>query len=697
MHAPDPVMSLKSKSMPAKVQDTFTLPEAWQRALAAYGGRKFADAERLCHIGLVLKPDFFPSLHLLAIVQSTLGRKNESLMTLRRALAVQADDPEALNNRGAMLLEIGRFEEALQTYDQLLAGKPDNSGALNSRGVALHKLRRREEALISYQRALAASPEYEKALSNRSHILMDLGRFEEALASSHNALIARPSFPETLSNRGIILKQLNRFDEAIKSYECVLALAPNDTGTLGGLIDCATRICDWNRLEAWSSKMAAIIRRGQSVGSPFMTLGIYDDPHLQSLAASSFVRDLFAFPMPAIQRERVWRNQKIKIAYLSADFRRHALAVLLTELFELHDRSQFEVIAVSFGPDDSSEERKRLVAVFDRFIDVRTKSDLEIANLVANLRIDIAVDLMGHTKGARPGILAHRPAPIQANYLGFPGTTGAAFIDYIIADANVLPLDRQLHCTERIVHLPRCYQGNDRKRRIAEHVPTRGQVGLPATGFVFCCFNNCWKITPTVFDVWMRLLRAVEGSVLWLLRDNDKAEHNLKCEAVARAVHPARLVFADRIAAADHLARHRLADLFLDTLPYNAHTTASDALWVGLPVLTCKGNTFAARVAASLLEAIGLPDMVTDNLRDYESLALTLARHPSLLLNLKMRLGKNRDIYPLFDTDRFRRNLEAAYIRMWEIWQAGEPPRQIVVEEPPQRALINDWLVRPLP
>ena len=338
----------------------------------------------------------------------------------------------------------------------------------------------------------------------------------------------------------------------------------------------------------------------------------------------------------------IWRNEKIKVAYLSSDFRLHPLSFLMAELFELHDRSQFEVIGVSFGPDDRSDMRSRLVAAFDQFIDVRTKSDQEVARLLNDLRIDIAVDLNGHTQGARSGILAFRPAPIQVSYLGFPGTTGADFIDYIIADAIVLPFDEQPYYTENIVHLPDCYQVNDRKRTIASRTPTREELGLPAQGFVFCCFNNNWKITPAVFDVWMRLLKAVEGSVLWLFRDNRDAETNLRKEAAARGIDPTRLVFADRLPLDDHLARHRLADLFLDTLPYNAHTTASDALWAGLPVLTCRGKTFAGRVAASLLTAVGLPELLTDSLEEYEALALRLATDPLLRSGLRERLRKNR-------------------------------------------------------
>jgi predicted O-linked N-acetylglucosamine transferase (SPINDLY family) len=349
-------------------------------------------------------------------------------------------------------------------------------------------------------------------------------------------------------------------------------------------------------------------------------------------------------------------------------------------LFEQHDRSRFEITGVSFGVDDRSKIRKRLVAAFDEFYDVRRKSDQEVARLLYELQVDIAIDRNGYTRDSRSGIFAHRPAPIQVSYLGFPATMGTPFIDYIIADKVVAPFEHQQFYTEKIVHLPDCYQVNDSKRKIAKSTPTRQEMGLPEHAFVFCCFNNNWKITPAIFDIWMRLLHQAEGSVLWLLWDNEGAERNLRAEAQRRGIDPLRLVFAGRLALDEHLARHRLADLFLDTLPYNAHTTASDALWVGLPVLTCKGEAFAGRVAASLLHAVGVPELITSNLEDYQALALKLARDPALLAEIKAKLVHKRNTYPLFNTERFARHIEAAYTTMWETWQRSEKPKSFSVE-----------------
>src|SRR5258706_6926608 len=382
--------------------------------------------------------------------------------------------------------------------------------------------------------------------------------------------------------------------------------------------------------------------------------------------------------------ERLWRSEKsrhdkIRVAYLSADFYSHATAALMAGVFETHNRTRIETTAVSFGPDDKSPMRNRLTAGFDRFLDVTRQSDSDVAQLLRSTEIDIVVDLKGYTQEARPGILAFRPAPVQAQYLGFPGTTGADYIDYIIADRTVIPETDRAYYSEKVVYLPDTYQANDSERRIADVTPSRAEAGLPDDGFVFCSFNNTYKIGPEIFAVWMRLLTSVEGSVLWLYQDNEAAARNLRREAEARGVSPQRLVFARRADLAEHLARHRLADPFPDTLPYGAHTTASDALWAGLPVLTCLGAAFPGRGAASLLPAVGLSELVTTTLVGYEQHALKLARQNDALVAIKAKLKSNRDAAPLFDTMRFTRNLEAAYLRMWEQYQRGESPEAFAV------------------
>ena len=535
----------------------------------------------------------------------------------------------------------------------------------------LWDLRRLDEALASYARAIALKPDYADAYNNRGNTLRDLGRLDEALASYDKAIALQSNYAEALSNRGGALVDLKRHEDAVASYAAALAIAPDLMPARQGIVMVAQSICNWTL----AARLAgAPTDDNLQYFTPFAALAHCDDPAAHLRCATYHIHER----VPKLPRP-LWsgtarRQDKIRIAYVSADFRDHAVAHLIAGLIEAHDRSRFEVIGISLGVDDQSATHRRLAEAFDQFHSVRGQSNLAVAKLMHSLKIDIAIDLLGYTRDARPEILAHRPAPIQVNYLGYPGTMAATFIDYVIADPIVLPFDQQPFYTEQIVHLPECYQVNDAKRTISEQTPSRTEAGLPQLGFVFCSFNNNFKINAPVFDIWMRLLRSVQGSVLWLLRDNALAERNLRTEAAARGVDPVRLVFADRVPLEQHLARHRLADLFLDTLPYNAHTTASDALWAGLPVLTCQGHAFAGRVAASLLDAVGLPDLVTEDPQAYEALALRLATDATLLSGMRDQLAQNRLTHPLFDTDRSRRHIEAAYVTMMELFRERRTP-----------------------
>jgi predicted O-linked N-acetylglucosamine transferase (SPINDLY family) len=517
-----------------------------------------------------------------------------------------------------------------------------------------------------------------KILVARSNTLLDMDRGEEALEGLNKAVAIKPQDAMARYNRGNVLSGLQRYEEAAESYEGALAIEPNHRYASSGLADCALFICDWRRTEALAGQLQARARDRTAIVHPFTFLSYCGDPSLLLACARSLVDDKLAVA-PSTPHAAPRRHERVRIAYVSADFRRHAMSHLIGDLLARHDRSRFEVHGVSLGPDDGSDTRAGIIKALDRFHDVPTKGDGEIADLMRALEIDIAVDLNGQTRGGRMGIFARRPAPVQVSYLGFPGTTGADFFDYLIADDIVVPQGEDDFHAEKIVRLPVCYRVDNATRRMAESTPTRGAAGLPDRGFVFCCFNNNYTIAPAVFDAWMRLLHAVEGSVLWLLRDNAAAERNLRREAAARGVDPARLVFADRVSIDEHLARHRLADLFLDTLPVNAQTTATDALWAELPLVTCRGTTFAGRVGASVLHAVGLPELVTDSLAAYEALALRLAGDAALLQSLRTRLAHNKLHGPLFDTDHFRRRLEAAFATMWERCQRGEPPRSFDV------------------
>ncbi|MEZ5827640.1 MAG: UDP-N-acetylglucosamine-peptide N-acetylglucosaminyltransferase [Hyphomicrobiales bacterium] len=442
--------------------------------------------------------------------------------------------------------------------------------------------------------------------------------------------------------------------------------------TSSGPAAAALESCNWSETKNYSERILAEVPKGNPIVSPLMCLAYHDDPALQAQCARLFLQSL---PVsPAQLPKQPPHDGRIRVAYLSADFHDHATAYLLTELIELHDRDRLDVVGISISTDYKGSISTRLTRAFGKIHAAGGMSDWEAAKFVYSLGVDIAIDLKGYTADCRPGIFAHRPAPIQAAYLGYPGAMEADFIDYVVADSVVVPFDQQSFYRERIVHLADCYQANDRKKEIAA-TPARAACGLPSDGFVFCCFNANHKISASVFDIWARLLKAVPGSVLWLIKSNDDAEHNLKEEAARRGVDPARLIFAPKRPLPEHLARYRLADLFLDTLPFNAHTTASDALWAGCPLLTCQGQTFAARVASSLLTAIGLPELITASLEEYEALALRLATDRNLLAETRRRLAQNRLTYPLFDTPRFCRSIETAYTLMWERYRRGEPPR----------------------
>jgi protein O-GlcNAc transferase len=682
--------------------------------IALYERQQFQQALDCYERALGLAPEFALAHSNRGNALHALQRHHDAEAAYRRALALAPDLAQAWNNLGTTLRALGRPAEAVEAYQQALAQVPDNPAMLDNLALALKDLERpaeaaallrralttadrdpklhlhlgavlidmgeREAAAAALERALALDPGSRETFNLMGRIAFERGEFERALASYDRELKLAPDSPDALANRGNALGQLKRFAEAIDSFAQALTIEPHHPAALGGSADCALRTCDWPRTAAIAGRIATHVIEGGSYIEPFTLLACSDDPSLQLACAKNYVRAKLPVTPDPLWRRPVRHHAKIRLAYLSAGFHRHPVAHLTSELFELHDRSRFEVLAISCGPDDRSAERARLKRAFDQFHDISAATDRAAAELIRDLEVDILVDRTGHSKDARLGVLARRAAPIQVNYLGFAGTMGADFIDYIIADPVVLPFHQQPFVSERIVHLPDCYQVNDSGRKIAARVPPRRELGLPERGFVLCCFNNNYKITAPVFDVWMRLLHAIEGSVLWLLQDNPEAERNLRREAAARGIDPARLVFAVRQPLADHLARQRAADLFLDTLPFNAHTTASDALWAGLPLVTCAGATFAGRVGASLLMAVSLGELVTRSLDDYEALVRRLAADRPLLAGLRERLERNRLRFPLFDTDRYRRHIEAAYATMWELWQRGERPRSFSVD-----------------
>lgn len=651
----------------------------YNRGLALHELERFKEALDSYERALTVKPNYPEAYNNRGLALHELKCFEDALTCYECALKINPDYAEAYNNRGLALHALKRFAEALDSYGRALNVKPDYAEVYNNRGLVLHELKRFAEALDSYEHALQVKPDYAEAYNSRGVAMQEQKRFEEALDSYERALKVKPDYAEAYYNRGLTLHELKRFEAALDSYERALKIAPDHDCLYGTWLHTKIQLCDWSNLDSRITDLATNIRQANRATPPFSVLALIDSLSLQRQAAETWVRERHPPSEVAPPRRTRSRQRRIRVGYYSADYHSHATSYLMAELFERHDRERFELLAFSYGPDNPDDMRKRLVAAFDQFMDVRLKSDIEVARLSTELGIDVAVDLKGFTQDARTGIFSCRAAPIQVSYLGYPGTMGAPYIDYIVADQILIPQESRQQYSERIVYLPHSYQVNDRRRRIADREFARHELGLPSTGFVFCCFNNNYKIMPHTFDGWMRILRQVEGSVLWLLEVNETAVDNLRREAQARDVNAERLIFAKPMPLPEHLARHRAADLFIDTLPYNAHTTASDALWAGLPVLTRMGESFAARVGASLLNAVGMPELATATQEQYEATAIELATNPGRLTALKDRLRKNRLSVPLFNTEQFSRHLENAYMQMYERYQAGLGPEHIYV------------------
>ena len=628
---------------------------------------------------LAIEPDYAEALNNRGVILWELNRPEDALASYERALAVRPGFGEALCNRGVVLWGLKRPEEALASYDKALAIEPGLVEALNNRGVTLSDLKRSEEALASFDKALAIEPLHARAWNNRGSTLRDLKRVDEALASFGMALKIDPGYVEALLNRGTMQWFENRnYEAAVLDLEQAVSIDPEHDYARGDLLHLRMYGGDWRDFERDAALVNAGVRAGKHTAKPFVYQAIAESPANMQICSTSYASLKYP-PLAALWTKTEHRHSKIRVGYLSGEFREHATAYLTAGLYESHDKSKFEIIAFDNGRSDALATRKRLEASFDDFIDISGLSDAGAAQRIAAKEIDILVNLNGYFGEQRMGVFAHKPAPLQVSYLGFPATLGASYMDYILADRFVIPEGEQQYYMEKVVWLPDTYQANDSKRFIAKSIPSRAESGLPEKAFVFCSFNQSYKLTPAMFAVWMRILKQVEGSVLWILECNAKFPENLRREAARRGVAGERLVFAQHLPVAEHLARMSLADLFLDSLPCNAHTTASDALWAGLPLITCRGNTFAGRVASSLLHAIGLTELITNDLEQYETLAVKLAGDATLLQSFRQKLQNGRFRTPLFDTDRFRRHIETAYTTMWEIFQCGEPPRSFSV------------------
>ena len=680
-------------------------------ALVRFQEGRAQDALAEITVALTIQPNAVEALATRGNILLRLGRLDQALQDFDRAIAAKPDYAEAFYNRGNCRQHLGHLEDAVADYSRALALHPDYEPALTNRGNALGKLRRFSEALADYEKAARLHPGDPLALYHLGNALKDLQRFAEALASYDRALALDPSLAAAWTNRGIVLRDLGRPAEAFTSFDCALGLKPDDAAALfqratlqwaefgryepalrdlesvvriapdydyapGNLLHLKMYGGDWRGFEYDKGLIDQGVRVGKRIVEPFVYQAISESP--ADLLACAKIHAA-QFPPAALMQNARHARKRIKLGYLSGEFGAQATQYLAAGLYERNDRTEFDIIAFDAGESDGSPMRARLEAAFDRIIPIAGLTDRQAAERIRAEEIDILINLNGYFGRHRMGVFALRPAPVQVNYLGFPGTLGAPYIDYILADPIVIPDQERRYFTEQVVWLPDCYQINDDKRPIANARPDRADQGLPEKSFVFCNFNQSYKLTPETFASWVRLLKQVEGSVLWLSSGYGAFPRHLRQEAERQDVAGERLVFATHQPLDRHLARLSLADLFLDSLPYNAHTTASDALWAGVPLITCRGRAFAGRVAASLLSAAGLPELITENLAAYEALAVTLAREPGLLKGFRDRLALNRATCALFDTDRFRRHIETAYRQMWEIAQRGETPRHFAV------------------
>ena len=646
----------------------------------AYQNGRYESAVSLISKAIEINSKFAGAFSNLGLALQALKRFDEALFYYDKAIALKSDFAEAHNNRGNALKDLKRYDEAMRAYDKAIALRPNFAEFYSNLGVVLAELKRFSEAISCYKKSIAISANYAQAYQNCGNALKAINQFEEALLFHDKAIAIQPDSPMVHHARGDVLVHLNRLEEALISYRKVIALQSDYEFISGRHLLIKMLICDWQDLEKNLAKYAADILASKKVTLPFPALALLDSPDVHKQAATIWANTAYPESHQLGPIAKRAKREKIRIGYYSADFHNHATSYLMAELFETHDRTAFELFGFSFGPNKTDEMRDRVSGAFDQFIDVSNKSDVEIARYSRQLGIDIAVDLKGFTTDSRMGIFAERCAPIQVSYLGYPGTTGTAYIDYIIADEVVIPPDSLAYYSEKVVYLPHSYQVNDSKRRISSRIFTREEMALPEKGFVFCCFNNTYKILPATFNAWMRILAAVEESVLWLLEDNPLATQRLQKEAESRGIDSRRLIFAKRMPLEEHLARHKLADLFIDTLPYNAHTTASDALWAGLPVLTCAGKSFAGRVSASLLSAVRLPELITETLEEYEAKAIKLALNAEVLLNLRHKLEANRLEAPLFDVKLFTKHIESAFRAMYLRYHGGLSAADIWVD-----------------
>ena len=604
------------------------------------------------------------------------GELDSSERLLNQALKMEPKSSEIYRLLGVNCAFKKDLEKALDMFNRSIKIEPNNWLAHSNRGNVLKGLNRLEDALKSYDKAIGLQPNYAEAHNNKGNLFQELKRYEEAVKSYDQAIALQPDYAEAYSNAGNALKSLNLLDLALIAYEKGMELGNGSELILGAYLSCKMQLCDWGGISRQLTQIESGEIMRMELFYPFHLLAICQSPYAIKKITQEYmaIEHPIKFDLGDIPKKS--GGDKIRIGYFSPDFRNHAVSFLIAGMIEAHDKRKFEVIAFSMGQNKDDEMRNRLRQSFDQFIDVSSKSDIEVAKLSRELGVDIAIDLAGITQDARTSIFAYRAAPIQVGYIGYLGTMAAPYFDYIVADKFIIPVELQDAYSEKIIYLP-TYQANDPKRKIANKVFTREELGLPATGFIYCCFNNNFKITPEILESWTTILKGVDGSALFLYAENSTVRKNLLEEFLKREIQTSRIIFAERLPRDEYLARYRVADLFLDTSPYNAGTTASDALWAGLPVLTFTGKSFSSRMGSSILNAIELPEMVADSQKSYEALAIDFGNNPNKIQIIKTKLIKNRLTAPLFSTQLFTRNLELSYEKIYQRYVDGLPPEHI--------------------
>ncbi len=581
-------------------------------------------------------------------------------------------DAIALYSLAVLMMSRHGPDRALPLVERGVQAAPAFAPIWYAHAAVLQALGRRDAALASYDKAIELKPDYTEALINSGTLLRETLQHVAALERFNRALTISPDNQNALSNTAVMLTEFKRPLEAIAMFDRLLQINPDFEFGIGSICYERMHICDWSHFDTDVAKIIAGIGAGKPAAKSLGVMSVTDSAAVHHKCAQIFADRRYPVKHAPLWTGERYKHDRIRIAYVSPDLREHPVGHLMAGIFERHDKSRFETIAISIGVNDNSRLRQRMLDTFDHFVDARMMESAQIAKIMRDMEVDVAIDLAGFTSDSRSEVFAMRPAPAQVNYLGYPGTMGTKYMDYIVADRHVIPPAHAQFYNEKVVYLPDSYLPAASGLKIADRTPTRAECGLPDEGVVFCSFNHDYKIAPHVFAVWMNLLREVPGSVLWLMSRNPLSQENLRKEAAARGVDPDRLVFAQRVPRVeDHLARYRQADLFLDTHPYNAHTTCADALMSGLPVVTCMGGAFPSRVAGSLLHAAGVPELVTSSLADYEALALQLARDPQRLAALKAKLIASQPTNALCDADAFCRNLEAIYTSMWRQTQLG--------------------------